>query len=382
LIKADCLAGVKAAQELAQQSNGLYRVLLIEANTHFHHLFAFPRFAVTTGVNTAKAFIPFQPGVFKGCPAGSGIVVQARAVSLRKDSVQLDREVQIDGERRSSIPFSFLVIATGTKLSPPSTLPGSAKLDGVTYLQKHAQRVVRSKRIGVIGAGAVGVQMATDIKELYPNKSVTLIHSRQQMMNAFHPQLSEIVRQRCEELGIELQLGSRVRLPPEGYPTNGSDSDIELEDGTKLPVDFAIISTGQTPQSDIMKTLAPDLLDIRSFIRVRRTLQLDGPDFPSIFAVGDVADTGAHKAARPGFGQASMVASNIMHLLKDEPLDHYNVEGTGAIHLTLGIRKSVIFRNPPTGSSEPVITHKDDGQLDMGIDSVWERRGGGPDAML
>jgi pyruvate/2-oxoglutarate dehydrogenase complex dihydrolipoamide dehydrogenase (E3) component len=119
-------------------------------------------------------------------------------------------------------------------------LPGSEKLDGVIYLQKHAQKVRRSSRIVVIGGGAVGVQIVTDIKEIYSEKSVTLIHSRETVMNRFHHNLHDIIEARCKELGIAMRLGSRVKVPAEGYPTDGSAFDVELEDGSKIPADFAV----------------------------------------------------------------------------------------------------------------------------------------------
>ena len=86
----------------------------------------------------------------------------------------------------------------------------------------------------------MGVQMATDIKELYPNKSVTLVHSRKVVMNKFHHGLHDIIEDRCLELGIDMRLGSRVKIPPKGYPTDGSQFDVELEDGSKIPADFAV----------------------------------------------------------------------------------------------------------------------------------------------
>jgi NADH dehydrogenase FAD-containing subunit len=92
----------------------------------------------------------------------------------------------------------------------------------------------------VIGAGAVGVQMATDIKEVFPEKNVTLVHSREQIMNKFHPKLHEIVSSRCEELGIGMALGQRVKLPVDGYPTDGTMFDVCLQDGTRIPADFAV----------------------------------------------------------------------------------------------------------------------------------------------
>lgn len=132
------------------------------------------------------------------------------------------------------------VLATGTKLSPPSSLPGSEKLDGVTYLQEHAKQVVKHNNIAIIGGGAVGVQMATDIKQLYPQKNVTLVHSRDRVMHKYHRGLHELIEKRCNELGVKLHLGSRVKLPEVGYPTDGRTFKVELEDGSSLSTDFAV----------------------------------------------------------------------------------------------------------------------------------------------
>lgn len=266
-------------------------------------------------------------------------------------------------------------------MSPPSTLPGSGKLDGTAYLRKHAAQVEASNKIVIIGGGAVGVQMATDIKQLFPEKSVTLVHLRANVMSKFHTGLHAVVQQRFDELGVETVLGKRVKLPETGYPTDGREFSVELVDGTKVPADFAIVSTGQTPQSDILSTLAPECIDDQSFIKVRDTLQIQNESYPNIFALGDIAATKAHKAARPALKQSEVVTKNIQHLLSDDNkgLEKYEVTDPAAIHLTLGIEKSVIFRNPrrdgSEGSEEPVVMHKDDGKFDMGIDGVWARRG-------
>lgn len=82
--------------------------------------------------------------------------------------------------------------------------------------------------------------MATDIGELYPEKSVTLVHSRANVMNKFDSRLHDIIAERCKELGVNLKLGSRVKVPSEGYPTDGSRFNVELEDGTSIPADFAV----------------------------------------------------------------------------------------------------------------------------------------------
>lgn len=63
------------------------------------------------GVHTQKAFIPYVPGAFINCPAGSGTVLQARVTTIDSNAVQLDREVTLDGVLVDFIPFSYLVWA-------------------------------------------------------------------------------------------------------------------------------------------------------------------------------------------------------------------------------------------------------------------------------
>ena len=71
---------------------------------------------------------------------------------------------------------------------------------------------------------------------------------------------------------------------------------------------------------------------------MRPTLQVSDSSAPNIFAVGDIAATGANKAARPGIAQAKVVARNIRRLIdgKAEELETYTFDPPG-IHLTLGI---------------------------------------------
>ena len=110
----------------------------------------------------------------------------------------------------------------------------------MAYLKEHAAHIERSRKIVVIGAGAVGVQMVTDIKQLFPEKSVTLIHSRETVMNRFHNELHDIIMERAKELGIVMKLGYRVKIPKEGYSTDGTLFHVELEDGAKVETDFAV----------------------------------------------------------------------------------------------------------------------------------------------
>lgn len=66
-------------------------------------------------------------------------------------------------------------------------------------------------------------------------------------------------------------------------------------------------------------------------------MQFLDEEYSNMFAVGDIADTGAQKAARPGSIQAAVVAKNILALIEGRAAENTFVKGPGAIHLTLGM---------------------------------------------
>lgn len=116
----------------------------------------------------------------------------------------LDREWSDQGNPGSrEISFDYLVVATGTRLQAPGTMPHDDKPASVRYFQQYQTRVRDARSVAIVGGGAVGVQMATDLKELYPEKEVTLVHSRNQLMPLYHEALDRIIKERFSELGIK-----------------------------------------------------------------------------------------------------------------------------------------------------------------------------------
>ncbi|KAK1763883.1 hypothetical protein QBC33DRAFT_548801 [Phialemonium atrogriseum] len=369
--------GVNAAKELANLLPSTHRVLLIEPHSHFHHLFAFPRFAILPD-HEHKAFIPYK-GVFSAAPdASRHAVVKARVVSLQATQLTLDREWE--GSRLVS--FEYLVAASGTRLPAPGSMQSNEKPPSVDYFKVHQEGVKKAPSILIIGGGAVGVQMACDLKEVYPDKEITLVHSRDVLMPVYHEKLSNIIKDRFKELGVNLVTGSRVIVPPAGFPTDGRAFEVELKDGQKLSTNLAILATGQTPNNGFLSSLRSSSKDslinpANGFIRVLPTFQFQDPLYPNMFAIGDIADSGAHKAAKPGMGQASAAARNIVAMIEGKAPSETVAVAPPAIHLTLGLTKNIIFRNPnlKEGATEPFTNLKDDGQADMGIEGVWAKRG-------
>ncbi|GEM11249.1 amid-like NADH oxidoreductase [Rhodotorula toruloides] len=320
------------------------------------------------------------------------VIVQAEALSLLPSNrILLDRPTSLPSSPSSpstEIPYEALILATGTKLSPPGTMPGlGTKQEGVRYLRGSQVRLREAKRVVIVGGGAVGVQMACDLAVLYPfpQKHITLIQSRH-LMPRFHPALHDLVIRRFEELGIQTVLGTRAEVPEggwEGVNESGKGGSVKSTDGRTVEADYVIHALGQTPNSSVLSTLSPSSILPSGYIRVSPSL-LVSPSSASeaaaldgkVFALGDVADSGAPKAARPALEQARIVARNVVKALEGQGVESFETytPSPAAIHLTLGIRESVIFRNPPDVGGEPTMIWKDDGREDMGIRGVWERR--------
>lgn len=265
--------------------------------------------------------------------------MRAKVLKVDSNFVNLDRP----WHGQTSIPFSYLVLATGCRLPAPGNVASEEKAGGIDYFRKLQTTVKDAQRIAIIGGGAVGVQMACDIKEVYPDKQVTLIHSRRNVMSRFDTRLHDIIEERARELGIDLVLGKRVAIPIEGYPKAGPYNVI-LQDGTAIPTDLAITATGLTPNSGLLSDLSPSLINpANGFVKVRPTLQFQGEQFDNMFALGDIADSGANKAARPGMQQGEVVTSNILAMIEGRDLAAKVAVDPPAIHLSLGLVSSFSF---------------------------------------
>lgn len=144
--------------------------------------------------------------------------------------------------------------------------------------------------------------------------------------------------------------GSRIIIPPNGFPNTSTPFNVQLTNGTELPTDFVIMATGQTSNNSFLKDLSPSSPIFSNsitnpdngFIRIRPTMQFQDPSYPHLFAVGDIADTGVRKAARPGAAQAGVVARNIHALIEGGTPEESFPRIPAAIHITLGM-VSILF---------------------------------------
>lgn len=257
LVLGGSYAGGRAARLLSQQLPPTHRVILVDRNSHHNHLYVFPRYAVVKG-HQHKAFIPYakfdnkktdsaseESRSLKGNPLSrphlsdlhrvdstsnillnSGpqnpthgsdhLILHASVEKINSNSIKLSRGFPEFG-LNDEVQFEYLVYALGS-IMPRSlemdskTLQSGTKQSGTNWLE-HRQRVIENNnRIVIAGGGALGIQLASDIKNTYPTKDVTLIHSRNRLLPRFDPQMHDIIMESLIKLGVDCVLEDRIEL--------------------------------------------------------------------------------------------------------------------------------------------------------------------------
>ncbi|KAI7767482.1 hypothetical protein LZL87_010810 [Fusarium oxysporum] len=351
-------AGSLVAQRLAHTLPSGYRVILIEKHSHFNYAFSFPRNSVLSG-REHNAFITYD-NIAAGAPDGIFQRVCDEASDITETHVHTVGGV--------SLPYDYLVIATGAAQPPPARLNARIKEDAIEELRGFQQRVAKADKIAVIGAGAVGVELSTEIKEEYPNKKVTLIHSRQQLLPRFGQKLHDHVISALKSQDIEVRLGERPVFPSDAGQS-GQETSLTFSNGENKTFDLVIPCTGLRPRSDILATYSPKSIASNGEILVKPTLQVQ--NLPSsrqnIFAVGDVAQSGGAKQARACMMQGEVAVQNILGLIKsNSATKEYQPQFfEGMLNLTLGTHTAVVYIQK--GDFELVkATKGPDADLDVG----------------
>ncbi|KAK2030412.1 FAD/NAD(P)-binding domain-containing protein [Colletotrichum zoysiae] len=360
-------AGYHAARLIASSLpvDGPYRLIIVEPNRHWQFSWTLPRFCVVEG-HEHKTFIPYGPYL----PAGSESIV--RWVHDRVSTIT-EKTVTIQGTGEE-IPYSYMIIATGSGagMSLPSRVGSTDRAEGIQLLQGFQQRIKAARNLVVVGGGAAGVELATDAKDHYPDKNVTLVHSRDAVMNRFGQDLQVNALEGLKQLGIETILGDRTTTdsPVDGF--------ITLRSGRKIECDFLVNAIGQQPSSQLISEFVPEAIAKSGRIKVKPTMQIDVDSLPHIYVCGDVSESGVtNPNGRAAMKQATYAADNlILGLQGKEPTNIYQQHWADSfIKLTLGLHKSISAFG--TADTE-LLFHSKDKDVTLMIERAWQQMGAKP----
>jgi NADH dehydrogenase FAD-containing subunit len=221
--------------------------------------------------------------------------------------------------------YDYLVVATGLKRHWPA-VPKSGSYeeymkDGEAFIKKITggdSSKLQSRKIVVIGAGAVVIEFAGEIKKYYPEIGVTLVHSRAEVLSSepLPSELKERIKTMLEEEGVNLVLGSRATITE---LANGQ-YDVTLANGEKLTADFVIDSTRKgEPTTEILPGAC---LNEDKEIMVQQNLMFKDtiPNSTSHFGVGDVIAWSGIKRAGSATVMGQAAAQNIYSAMLNSEL--------------------------------------------------------------
>ena len=173
-----------------------------------------------------------------------------------------------------------VVICTGSRPSLPD-LPGLAEAKPWTNRQATDSSYV-PERLGVVGAGGVGVEMATAWRGL--GAEVTLLARGSGLLPRMEPFVGELVGRGLAEAGVDVRVGVSVRALRR--PDGGSVT-LELDDGTELVVSEVLFATGRAPLTDDIGLETVGLTP-GSWLDVDDTCRVRAVDDGWLYAAGDV----------------------------------------------------------------------------------------------
>jgi NADH dehydrogenase FAD-containing subunit len=259
--------------EIAKGLDAFADVTLIEPREAFVHPPAAIRALVQPDL-LEQVILPYR-NLLK-----TGKVVQARAASVSNTGVTL--------ETGEVVPADFIVIATGSSYASPFKPSGDSIAD---FRQAHSQvsaRLAQARSVAIVGAGAVGTELAGEIASAQPDKSVTLISSDETLFPMYPARLGAQLKHKLEKLGVQVITGQRAQdLRHLDRPYAGS---VTLTDGQVIEADLVFPAIGSQPQASLLQ----DLPGVKpgSLGRVKADRWMRPSDHPNIFVAGDIADVG------------------------------------------------------------------------------------------
>jgi dihydrolipoamide dehydrogenase len=227
---------------------------------------------------------------------------EARAADTHRIAVQ--------GASEALLSASQVIVATGSVARP---LPGLA-FDETRVLSNDGALAIPQvpRRLGVIGAGVVGLELGSVWRRL--GAEVTMLEVLPAFLPAADEQIAREAFKQMTRQGLKIQLGVNI----EGIDAGGDALKVRYLDANKtaqtLECDKLIVSIGRLPNTEGLNGQAVGLRpDERGFIEVDASCRTA---VPGVWAIGDVVRGPmlAHKAEEEAVAVAETIAGQHGHV--------------------------------------------------------------------
>jgi dihydrolipoamide dehydrogenase len=209
-----------------------------------------------------------------------------------------------------TIVGKHIILATGSNARP---LPG-APFDEETILSNDGALRVQAvpKRLGLIGAGVIGLEMGSVWRRL--GSEVTVLEALPAFLGLVDEQIAREAKKAFDKQGLKIELGVKVGEVKNGKKGVSVAWTNAKGEAQTLNVDKLIVSIGRVPNTAGLNLEAVGLkLDERGGVIVDDECRTN---LPNVWAVGDVVRGPmlAHKAEEEGVAVAERIAGQHGHV--------------------------------------------------------------------
>jgi len=333
------VGGGYAGTLVAKQLDAEARVVLVDPRDAFVNVAGSLR-ALTRPDWARNVFFPYRELL------AHGRIVRDRASSVDPAGVTLAGGGRIDAD--------YLVLATGSSYPYPARPrhADTSARQALRELRATHDHLARAERVLILGAGPVGLELAGEIREVWPRKRIVIVDAADELLPGFLPEVRRDLRRQLHELGIDLRTGTRLTdLPATPDGTAGTVT-VSTGDGDRITADIWFRCFGVRRNTGYLADGMLVARTDRGAVPVGDRLNVVGHD--RVYALGDIADLPDAAMATHAQTQALVVVENIRAQLAGEPPDAvYRPASTPRILLPLGTRGGVGQLPTPDGRAAP-----------------------------
>jgi NADH dehydrogenase FAD-containing subunit len=220
-------------------------------------------------------------------------------------------------------------------------------LDRKAFYQKYNERLKTAQNVLIVGGGPIGIEVAGEISEVYPQKTLTILEAGPRILGGTTAEAAKAVVSELTRRGVAIITNERIS------GSESSPSEVFSGPGVattsiwrKIPYDLIIWCIGGKPNTDYMRSHSASSLNDKGQIMVTPQLRVIGN--PHLFALGDITDLDENKMAWHITGQIKSAVSNIRQVLAGKEDDkllkvHKPQTGNPMMAVTLGSRMGVLY---------------------------------------
>ena len=267
------VGGGYAGTALARALDARFEVVLVEPREAFVHNVAAIRSVVEPAL-LDRIVLPYDRLLRRGR------VVRARVAAVAEGEVRLESGEALAGDA--------IVLATGSTYARPFKPASDAMADFRADQGAAHAAIAAARSIVIVGAGAVGVELAGEIAAAGRGRAVPLVSATPTLFPECPAGLGRRLLADLKRMGVTVKLGVRAEgLAEADGPVPGP---LRLATGEVLAADLVIPALGARPATGVLAGLAGARFDRADRVETDSWTRPAG--LKRVFALGDMAANG------------------------------------------------------------------------------------------